>query len=251
MSVTHTLEHDYLQQWIKSDRQQPPVILSSHDELKLADTLTELKLQAVCTKHQDTPCKKCGQCKLVLQSTHPDVIDIAPAKLSWQIKEVRELKDRLSRTSLTKKRIVVLRDAEKFFGPAANALLKMLEEPAASSRVVLVTMWPRQLLPTILSRCHIVRLASNQTPSPTNEAVNLITVKEHLKSGGKEPLTQSEISEITSALEYTLREQGPTPELRRAFFRLRDYHLIRSKNGNGKLASDVLLLSLPQSFGTS
>lgn len=46
-----------------------------------------------------------------------------------------------------------IEDADRMQPPAANALLKALEEPAPTSRFLLVTAFPHRLLPTIKSRC--------------------------------------------------------------------------------------------------
>ena len=54
------------------------------------------------------------------------------------------------------------------------------------------------------------------------------------------------LSQIQEALETQLRAQGPSPELQRAYQRLRDYYLVASRRGSTKLAKDVLLGSLPQ-----
>jgi DNA polymerase-3 subunit delta' len=51
----------------------------------------------------------------------------------------------------------ILDPADRMQEPAANALLKTLEEPAGASLFVLVTAAPSALLPTILSRCQVVR----------------------------------------------------------------------------------------------
>lgn len=54
---------------------------------------------------------------------------------------------------------------------------------------------------------------------------------------------------ITAALEQQLRRQGPTPSLKRAYARLRDYYFIAARQGNTKLAGEVLLLSVAVSDG--
>lgn len=55
-------------------------------------------------------------------------------------------------------KVFVLCDAERMNLPSANALLKTLEEPAASSYFLLLSHRPDELLPTLLSRCSQVRL---------------------------------------------------------------------------------------------
>ncbi len=55
-------------------------------------------------------------------------------------------------------RVVVVDSADEFNTNSANALLKVLEEPPARALLLLVSHAPRQLLPTIRSRCRILPL---------------------------------------------------------------------------------------------
>lgn len=62
------------------------------------------------------------------------------------------------------RRVVIVDAADEMNISAANALLKMLEEPPARTTLLLVTHQPSRLLPTIRSRCRTLRL------SPLDEA---------------------------------------------------------------------------------
>lgn len=70
------------------------------------------------------------------------------------VAQVRALGDMLSVTgSLSPWRVIVVDAADDLEREAANALLKMLEEPPASTLFLLVAHAPGRLLPTIRSRC--------------------------------------------------------------------------------------------------
>ncbi len=56
------------------------------------------------------------------------------------------------------RRVVILDCADEMNSTAANALLKMLEEPPAGAVLLLVSHRPSRLLPTIRSRCRELRL---------------------------------------------------------------------------------------------
>lgn len=56
------------------------------------------------------------------------------------------------------RRVVIVDAADEMNETAANALLKMLEEPPARSTLLLVSHQPSRLLPTIRSRCRTLRL---------------------------------------------------------------------------------------------
>jgi DNA polymerase-3 subunit delta' len=69
------------------------------------------------------------------------------------VEVIRELKHFLSRSpSIGKRRVVMIDKAEKLSTEAANALLKILEEPPHSSVLILITSEPEHLPATILSR---------------------------------------------------------------------------------------------------
>lgn len=57
------------------------------------------------------------------------------------------------------RRVVIVDSADEMNTSAANALLKMLEEPPARTTLLLVSHQPTRLLPTIRSRCRILRLS--------------------------------------------------------------------------------------------
>ena len=50
-----------------------------------------------------------------------------------------------------KARVFLIDEADKFNDNSANALLKVLEEPPSTSHLILITLRPAMLLPTILS----------------------------------------------------------------------------------------------------
>jgi DNA polymerase-3 subunit delta' len=83
------------------------------------------------------------------------------AKLSSQIRipQVRALTDFVATsTHRGGRRVVVLAPAERLNTEAANSLLKMLEEPPPASLFLLVTDAIDDLLPTVRSRCVLVRV---------------------------------------------------------------------------------------------
>lgn len=53
----------------------------------------------------------------------------------------------------SKRKVFIIHDADRMLPPAANALLKTLEEPLLDTTIILISSEPEKLLPTILSRC--------------------------------------------------------------------------------------------------
>lgn len=76
-----------------------------------------------------------------------------------RVGEVRKLSNFLHLSATEGgRRVVIVDSADDMNAQAANALLKMLEEPPARVTFLLVSHQPARLLPTIRSRCREVRL---------------------------------------------------------------------------------------------
>jgi DNA polymerase III subunit delta' len=103
----------------------------------------------------------------VFFSEHSDIGIVIPYKNSILVDAVRHLeKEANFRPYEAKARFFIIDNAEKLNTAkdnAANALLKTLEEPSATSHIFLITSRPAALLPTIRSRCQIIRFAPLET----------------------------------------------------------------------------------------
>jgi DNA polymerase III subunit delta' len=79
-------------------------------------------------------------------------------KRSVGIAQIREMQRRLfTRPTLGSRRAIIIDPADDLEKPAANALLKSLEEPPAGTFFLLISHRPGRLLATIRSRCRILR----------------------------------------------------------------------------------------------
>jgi DNA polymerase-3 subunit delta' len=108
-------------------------------------------------------CNICNECLSVLAGSHADVELIRTQGLSIKIDEIRELISRASwAPSVANYRVVVIEDADRLTESAANALLKVIEEPGARTVWLLCAPTLADVLPTIRSRC---RHLSLHTPS--------------------------------------------------------------------------------------
>lgn len=93
-------------------------------------------------------------------SSH-DTVTVVPDPISIGIETVRALIGRLVIHPVAGARhAVIIRQAHAVTPEAQNAFLKTLEEPPGDALIILETGSPDSLLPTVLSRCHLVRLAA-------------------------------------------------------------------------------------------
>lgn len=113
------------------------------------------------------PCETCRDCKQIESMQHPDMNVIQALDGDGQPKEggtlkvdqVREVQRALSlKPYQAKYRVALFLRFQEANDSAANALLKTLEEAPAHAILLLTADTPEQLLPTIVSRCEILRL---------------------------------------------------------------------------------------------
>ena len=118
---------------------------------------------------KDGGCSKCQDCLSTILGAHADVELIKTQGLSIKIDEVRELISRASwAPSVANFRVVVIEDADRLTDSAANALLKVIEEPGLRTIWLLCAPTLTDVLPTIRSRCRHLALRTPSTKAITN-----------------------------------------------------------------------------------
>jgi DNA polymerase-3 subunit delta' len=116
-----------------------------------------------CTKHTSAggPCLECHTCKRIEKMQHPDLAVVQtehPGEI-LKIEQIRKLGPSLSLAPYEARyRVALLLRFEEANQNAANALLKTLEEPPARVVLILTAESSDRLLPTIVSRCEVLRL---------------------------------------------------------------------------------------------
>ena len=117
-------------------------------------------------------CGRCGACRLVASDNHPDLHVIhrglrkfhpdpavrARKGLFLTVDLVRHfvIEPAGMKPTQGRRRVFLIREAERMNEEAQNALLKTLEEPPGTACLILVTASAGRLLPTIRSRCQSV-----------------------------------------------------------------------------------------------
>jgi DNA polymerase III subunit delta' len=103
----------------------------------------------------------CDVCRRVMRGVHPDVHLVEPEGDNLLVEDVRAVRDEASRSRHEGRTAVfILDEADRMTEAAANALLKVLEEPPPEVVFVLVTRSAEALLATLPSRARVVALAS-------------------------------------------------------------------------------------------
>ncbi len=105
----------------------------------------------------DDACGRCVSCRKMASGNHPDIQFIEPNGAAIKIEQIRELQRSLAFPPLEGVlRVSIIIRAQTMAAPAANALLKTLEEPPPGNLLIITAEDSAPILPTIISRCQLL-----------------------------------------------------------------------------------------------
>jgi DNA polymerase-3 subunit delta' len=107
------------------------------------------------------PCRACRTCQQIERNQHPDltIVQAETEGATLKVEQIRDLQRTLSLSPYQARyRVAVLHRFQEANPNAQNALLKTLEEAPEKVILLLTADTPESLLPTISSRCEVLRL---------------------------------------------------------------------------------------------
>jgi len=114
-----------------------------------------------CAAQGDRPCGSCDSCRKIEKSEHPDLHIIENGEAQIKIEDIRNiLREASFRPYEGAMKVFIIDNAHKLNTEAANSLLKILEEPPASTLIILITHKPQNIIKTVLSRCKMIKFHS-------------------------------------------------------------------------------------------
>jgi DNA polymerase-3 subunit delta' len=168
----------------------------------VADLLARTLLCPASDPSQMAPCGTCEACLQIQAGTHPAVVRVAkPADKSFIPLELligppdARMQEGFCRDVRIKplhgtRKVAILEDADFLNEEGANCLLKTLEEPPPGTIVLLIGTSEQRQLPTIRSRCQIVRLG----PLRIEDAQRLLRDVHHVEASDQQSRDAIEIS---------------------------------------------------------
>ncbi|MBE6024158.1 MAG: DNA polymerase III subunit delta' [Cellulosilyticum sp.] len=105
------------------------------------------------------PCNECRSCHMINAGTHPDVIQVEKDNKVTKVETIREniVREMDIKPYQSDYKIIIVKAADSMSIQGQNAMLKTIEEPPAYGIIILVCENLTSLLPTIKSRCIVVR----------------------------------------------------------------------------------------------
>lgn len=119
-------------------------------------TLARIFAQAILCQGENRPCGICSACFKVEKEIHPDLLAVRrpEGKANILVEQVRSLREQVYiRPNEAEHKVVIIEESESMNLPAANALLKVLEEPPSYMVFILTANNISGLPETIASRC--------------------------------------------------------------------------------------------------
>lgn len=124
----------------------------------------------LCSKNG---CGECVDCQTAMDGSHLDIDILKTETSSIKVDEIRDLISRTSTSpSISNWRVVIIQDAQRLTEAAANALLKVIEEPSTRTIWLMTASTSLDLLATLRSRCRQIQLKT-----PNKESIIELLVK--------------------------------------------------------------------------
>ncbi len=187
-------------------------------------------LNCTCPPEPGLPCRSCRDCRQIEAMQHPDLVVMQADKEGGVLKveQVREVQRSLSLAPYQARfRTALFLRFQEANPNAANALLKTLEEAPPQVILLLTADNSEQLLPTITSRCEILRLR----PLPAE------VVETHLRANGADPDQARLLAAISSGRPgYALRLLADAAALEFRGERLDDLRKLLASNRRERFA---------------
>ena len=143
-----------------------------------------------------TRCNNCNQCKIIDDNNFIE-LEIIETEDMWITKDkINKLQSDFNfKPVIGKKKIYIIKEAEKIKENLANSLLKFIEEPEEGIIAILITENKNKIINTILSRCQLISLNKNDNKNlkidemydldKVNSTINFIN---YLEKNGLETL---------------------------------------------------------------
>jgi len=168
--VGHEWAVEHLRRSVARGRVAHAYLLAGPRNIGKTTLALRLAQALLCERTGGDPCLECRGCRRAERGNHPDLrwTSLAAqaatersetASRELKIGTVREWQRDIDlRPFEAQQRVFVLEDAQALNDSSSNALLKTLEEPPPYAVLILSAHGSGELLPTIVSRCRVLRL---------------------------------------------------------------------------------------------
>lgn len=175
-----------LQQWKNSSALPPVILLTGPAGIGKRAVASSLAQWFLCENRStapldQTPCHRCSPCLTAEASQSVNITELRAdtdeetdsATGSLKIEQFRKLKEKMGfGTEGPVSKVILIPRADRMTPQASNSVLKLLEEPPRGWVFILTCNDPSLLLPTLVSRCHSLKLK----PFPPSTIESLLSL---------------------------------------------------------------------------
>ncbi|MBE9523649.1 MAG: DNA polymerase III subunit delta' [Chloroflexi bacterium] len=163
--IGHSWATDILRKHIANQRLRHAYLITGPPGVGRRTLALRISQSLNCTQPlaPGVPCRNCHTCQRIAMMQHPDlsIVEAEEGSRTIKIDQVRTLQRGIMLAPYEAPyRIALLLNFEQANPNAANALLKLLEEPPPKVIMLLTALDTESLLPTIVSRCEQIPLRS-------------------------------------------------------------------------------------------
>jgi DNA polymerase III delta prime subunit len=156
-----------IRQWKQNQKFPPVILLNGQAGIGKKEIVRYLTQWLLCSTPEENsgPCQKCPACIRFRSGTEVNVIEMSSDSETLKIESFRRLKSTVGFGAHQGNfKIIWILGAERMTPQAANSILKLLEEPPQGWIFFLTSNDPTLLLPTLVSRCQMIRLKPLSLP---------------------------------------------------------------------------------------
>jgi DNA polymerase-3 subunit delta' len=148
---------------IKNSRVAQAYLIKGNEAAPVLECAKFLSKSLICDSEHEFACDSCLSCIRFEEGNYSDFKLLDANKQSIKVKDIEELQEFLSSSSLEtkKKKIYIINLLENCNKETVNALLKTLEEPFPNTYAFITTQNESKILQTIISRCQVLNLLPN------------------------------------------------------------------------------------------
>ena len=150
-------------------------LISGNPGTPLLEVAKFLAKSILCDEPSPLACNNCITCLRIDDNNYPDFIVLDGSKGSIKKDEVSNIETQFEKTAFESKGIMIyiLHLVENMSVEAINSILKFLEEPGSEIYAFLTTNNENNVLPTIISRCQLLRLKLVNRSEVIEDAISL------------------------------------------------------------------------------
>ena len=155
-------------------------LISGNPGTPLLEVAKYLAKSILCDSPDPLACNNCITCLRVDDNNYPDFIVLDGSKKTIKKDEVGSIETQFEKTAFESKGIMIyiIHLVENMGVEAINSILKFLEEPGSEIYAFLTTNNESNVLPTIISRCQLLRLKLVNRQEVIEDAINLNVKRE-------------------------------------------------------------------------